>query len=235
MIFFHHFHTVYPIAALLLGCLTSCIRTHGVLYEAPRSYEGLMIPNNSEAQNHNTADMKVTTKLYLYEAAGKWYLPVCRISYVQRPNVLGGWSSPPFERTIETERDQQTYYLPLPTETAKRLLTPRRSALSPRSLAQNSNTASLFTTLPPNARARLIRCPIRDFGNDDGGLISRTDTHVSPAAAIAYPAAALLAVGVDLPVSLLGSAILYTAGGVYTLLYPADIVPMLVKSSRCNS
>lgn len=219
----HRRNILFPLAALLLGSLTSCIRTHGVLYEAPRSYEGLLIPNNSEAQNHNTADMKVTTKLYLYEAAGKWYLPVRRISYVQRPNVLGGWSSPPFERTIETERDPQTYYLPLPMETAKRLLTPRRSALSPRSLAQNANTDALLTTLPPNARARLIRCPIRDFGNDGGGLISRIGTHVSPSAAIAYPAAALLAVGADLPVSLLGSAILYTAGGVYALLYPAEV------------
>lgn len=209
--------------AALSVCLSSCIRTHGVLYEVPRNYEGLWMPNNSEAQDHNTADMKVTQRLYLYEADGKWYLPVRRIGYVQRPNVLGGWSRPPFERTVETARDPQTYYLPLPAETAQRLLTPQHSALAPQSLAQGADAAALRTSLPPHARAHLIRCPIRDFGNDAGGLISRTDTHIAPSAVLAYPAAALLAVGVDLPVSLLGTTVGYTAAGVYALCAPGDI------------
>lgn len=213
---------LFLLAAMAVG-LCSCIRTHGVLYEAPRSYEGLWMPNNSEAQEHNTADMWVTQRLYLYEAEGRWYLPVRLIRYEQRPNLLGGWSSPPFARRIETARDPQTYYLPLPAATAQRLLTPQRSALAPRSLAQGTDATALLPALPPQARAHLIRCPIRDFGDDAGGLISRTATHVSPAALLAYPAAALLSVGVDLPVSLIGTTVGYTAAGIYALCAPGDI------------
>lgn len=90
-------------------------------------------------------------------------------------------------------------------------------------LAQGADAAALCATLPQHARPHLIRCPIRDFGNDEGGLIARTATHVSPSAALAYPAAALLAAGVDLPVSLIGSAVGYTAVGIYALFNPTSI------------
>lgn len=216
-------HILHLAALLFIGCLCSCIRTHGVLYETPRSYEGLWMPNNSEAQEHNTADMKVTTKLYLYEADGSWYLPVRLVRYEQKPNVLGGWRNPPFERTVETSRAPQTYYLPIPTATAQRLLTPQRSALAPQRLAQGTDTAALLSSLPPHARAHLIRCPVRDFGQEEGGIITRTATHISPSALLAYPAAGLLAIGVDLPLSLLGTTLSAAAAAPYVLICPSAV------------
>lgn len=217
------FPLIFAALLMLSCCLCSCLRTHGVLYEAPRCYEGLWMPNNSEAQEHNTADMKVTTKLHLYEADGSWYLPVRLVRYVQKPNLLGGWSNPPFERTVETSRNPMTYYLPIPTATAQRLLTPQRSALAPQRLAQGTDTAALLSNLPPHARAHLIRCPIRDFGQEEGGIIARTATHISPSALLAYPAAGMLAIGVDLPLSLLGTTLSAAAAAPYVLICPSAV------------
>lgn len=205
---------------LVLGGLSSCIRTHGVLYEAPRRYEGIWMPNNSAPRNNNTADMKLTSKLYLYEADGTWYLPVYKITYRQRPNLVGGWVHPPFERRVETGRDPHIYYLILSTETAARLRTVQHSALSPSRMAAADASPVLLQELPPHARAYPILCPVCDFGDDAGGLICRTETHVGASAVLAYPAAAVLALGVDLPVSVLCSGVGVAAEGVHAIFFP---------------
>lgn len=207
---------------LLLSGLCSCVQTHRRVYELPRSYEGVWMPNNSEAQNHNTADMKLTARLYVYEAGGQWYLPVRRITFIRRPNALGTWGRPPYTVTRETARDPQTYYLPLSAETARQLMTPQRSAVAPRTLAPRT-PVPLLPALPPQAQAQLIRCPVCDFGGNGGGLVWQTAEHTDTGAVWAYPAAALLAVGVDFPLSVIGSTAAYTIGGFYALLCPSQV------------
>lgn len=207
---------------LLSVALCSCVQTHRQVYELPRHYEGVWMPDNSEPQNHNTADMKLTARLYVYEADGQWYLPVRKITYIRRPNAIGAWGRPPYTVTRETGRDPQTYYLPLSAETAQRLMTPQRSAVAPRALAPRP-PVPLLTALPLHARAQLIRCPVCDFGGNGGGLVLQTATHTDTGAVWAYPAAALLAVGVDFPLSVIGSTAAYTIGGFYALLCPSQV------------
>lgn len=209
-------------AAVLSGGLSCCVQTHRQVYELPRSYEGIWLPNNSEAQNHNTADMKLTSHLYIYEAAGQWYLPVHKITFIRRPNALGTWSRPPYTVPRETARDPQTYYLPVTAAAARQLMTPQLSAVAPSKLAPPA-PVSLLTALPPQARARLVRCPVCDFGGNGGGLVLQTAAHTDAGAVWAYPAAALLAVGVDFPLSLIGGTAAYTLGGFYALLYPSQV------------
>ena len=70
------------LCVLLSVICCSCVsRTYRVVYEHPRTYEGAFLTNNSEPDDDNEADMKLTQRWYVYECEGKWYLPVRRMGF----------------------------------------------------------------------------------------------------------------------------------------------------------
>lgn len=216
------FHKILTTTALCLAAvgLSSCVsRLHRVAYEYPRRYEGAWLQNNSEAINGNAANMRLTKRLYVYECNGQWYLPVSRIQY--RKSVIQGDRGKPYEISDISHADKRQYYLPISAELAKELCTSRRLGLASHVLALRIQATELLSTLPPQARQHPILCPV--YGEDEAGFwLAQTESHVGSSAIWAYPVSALL-FAVDAPVTVVSTAVGYTVGGIYALLYPSQV------------
>ncbi|MBR5887685.1 MAG: hypothetical protein IKZ07_05690 [Akkermansia sp.] len=215
------FHKILATTALCLAVagLSSCIsRLHREAYEFPRSYEGVWLENNSVSQDGSAANMKLTKRLYVYECDGQWYLPVSRIQYKKS---VRWYQWKPYEMGDISYEDKQQYYLPISAEFAGILRTPSRLCWEPPAFGSHKSdlvqSTELLKALPPQAKPYPILCPVSGF-DEPGVCLAQTDTHVGPSAILAYPAAALLFV-VDVPVTVVSTAVGYTIAGIFMPLY----------------
>lgn len=213
------------LCVLLSVICCSCVsRTYRVVYEYPRTYEGAFLTNNSEPDDDNEANMKLTQRWHVYECEGKWYLPVRRMGFRKKVRNFS-YSDEVWDVAGMTPVDDKTWYLPITAELANELRTPSKESMKHAYLAEGICTAELVASLPSQARAHAIRQPIYSYSKyaKTPYLLAQTDSHTGASAWLCWPLSAIL-FAVEIPATVVFNAIAYTGYGVAVLICPECVI-----------